>query len=162
VSAGLGLGPGVSDAIRAHGAETYPHECCGALLGRDGVVEVAYPLPNTTDEGPRRRFLVRPSDYRSAEAHASTAGLDLLGFYHSHPDHPARPSQYDLDHAWPVFSYVIISVTDGQPGDITSWRLAADRSAFEPELLTPDSRLPTADSALPTPDSRLPTPDSRP
>jgi proteasome lid subunit RPN8/RPN11 len=125
----------VLDAIQAHGRDAYPHECCGALLGRDGVVQEAWPLPNTTEEGPRRRFLVRPQDYRSAEARASEQGLELIGFYHSHPDHPARPSQYDLDHAWPVFSYVIISVAEGRPGDITSWRLADDRSAFAEELL---------------------------
>ena len=98
----------VDAAIRAHGRDTFPHECCGALLGKDGVVREAYALPNTTAEGPRRRFLVRPDDYRVAETRACEAGLDLLGFYHSHPDHPARPSQYDLDHAWPSFSYVIV------------------------------------------------------
>jgi proteasome lid subunit RPN8/RPN11 len=136
VSPALTLGPGVVDAIRAHGRETYPHECCGALLGRNGLVSEAWPLPNTTEEGPRRRFLVRAVDYRTAEARAGAQGVELLGFYHSHPDHPARPSQYDLDHAWPVFSYVIISVTDGHPGDVTSWRLADDRSAFEAEALT--------------------------
>ena len=129
------LGPGVLEAIREHGAEAYPHECCGALLGRDSTIVEAWALPNTTEEGPRRRFLIRPADYRSAEQRANATGLDLLGFYHSHPDHPARPSQYDLDHAWPVFVYVILSVMSGQPGDITSWRLAADRSAFEPESL---------------------------
>jgi proteasome lid subunit RPN8/RPN11 len=136
VSAALTLGPGVLAAIRDHGTDTYPHECCGALLGRDGTAAEAWPLPNTTEEGPRRRFLVRPADYRAAEARASQRGLDLLGFYHSHPDHPARPSEYDLAHAWPVFSYVILSVSDGRPGDITSWRLAGDRSVFEPEALT--------------------------
>ena len=88
------LGTGVDEAIRAHGQETYPHECCGAMLGRDGVVLETCPLPNTTEEGPRRRFLVRPHDYRAAERRAADQGLDLLGFYHSHPDHPARPSQY--------------------------------------------------------------------
>jgi proteasome lid subunit RPN8/RPN11 len=127
---------GVLDAIRAHGRTTYPHECCGALLGRGGEVVEAWPLPNTTDEGPRRRFLVRPVDYRAAEQRGAELGLDLLGFYHSHPDHPARPSQYDLDHAWPVFSYVIVSVTNGLPGDVTSWRLSDDRAMFEPEALT--------------------------
>ena len=80
------------------------------MLGQDGVVWQACPLPNTTEEGPRRRFLVRPQDYRAAERRATEQGLELIGFYHSHPDHPARPSQYDLDHAWPVFSYVIVSV----------------------------------------------------
>lgn len=124
------------EAIRAHGRETYPHECCGALLGRDGTVLRAFGLANTTEEGPRRRFLVRPDDYRLAEREATQAGLDLLGFYHSHPDHPSRPSQYDLDHAWPFFSYVIISVREGEPGDIQSWRLRDDRSAFDEEPLS--------------------------
>src|SRR4029079_6363491 len=81
----------VDAGIRAHGRDTFPHECCGAMLGSDGVVSEAYALPNTTEEGPRRRFLVRPNDYRLAEARASEAGLELLGFYHSHPDHPAKP-----------------------------------------------------------------------
>lgn len=127
------LTPAVDAAIRAHGRETFPHECCGAMLGRDGVVSEAHPLPNTTEEGPRRRFLVRPDDYRGAEKRARDTGLDLLGFYHSHPDHPARPSHYDLDHAWPSFSYVIVSVMSGEDKLLTSWRLTADRSAFDEE-----------------------------
>ncbi len=125
----------VDAAIRAHGRETFPNECCGAMLGKDGVVCEAYALPNTTEEGPRRRFLVRPDDYRVAEQRAREAGLELLGFYHSHPDHPAQPSQYDLDHAWPSFSYVIVSVMAGQDQLLTSWQLQADRSAFDEETL---------------------------
>ena len=120
-------------AIRDHGAETYPNECCGALIGRHGVASESFPLPNMTDEGPRRRFLVRPDDYRAAEARAAETGRELLGFYHSHPDHPAQPSQYDLDHAWPFFSYVIVSVRDGQPRELRSWRLREDRSQFDEE-----------------------------
>ena len=130
------LGAGVDEAIRDHGRQTYPHECCGAMLGRAGVVVEACPLPNTTEEGPRRRFLVRPQDYRAAERRATELGLELLGFYHSHPDHPARPSQYDLDHAWPVFSYVIVSVREGLAAELTSWRLREDRAAFDEELVT--------------------------
>ena len=133
---GLRLGREADDAIRAHGIETYPHECCGGLLGRDGLVIEAFSLPNTTEEGPRRRFLVRPQDYRAVEARATELGLELLGFYHTHPDHPSRPSQYDLDHAWPSFSYVILSVHAGVPQDMTSWRLQEDRSAFTEEPLT--------------------------
>jgi proteasome lid subunit RPN8/RPN11 len=132
----LALDGGIADAIRQHGAETYPNECCGALIGRDGQVTGTFALPNTTEEGPRRRFLVRPDDYRQAEQQAREAGADLLGFYHSHPDHPARPSQYDLDHAWPFFSYIIVSVRAGAPEDMTSWRLREDRSAFDQEDLT--------------------------
>jgi proteasome lid subunit RPN8/RPN11 len=122
---------GAGQAIRAHGQETYPHECCGALVGRENHVTAVVALPNTTEEGPRRRFLVRPSDYREAERQASELGAELLGFYHSHPDHPARPSQYDLDHAWPTFAYIIVAVDTGSSGDMTVWYLKDDRSSFE-------------------------------
>ena len=141
----LMLGAGVDEAIRDHGRQTYPHECCGAMLGRAGVVVEACPLPNTTEEGPRRRFLVRPQDYRAAERRATELGLELLGFYHSHPDHPARPSQYDLDHAWPVFSYVIVSVREGLAAELTSWRLREDRAAFDEELVTVEPAAITTD-----------------
>ena len=140
-SRALTVTAGVDAAIRAHGQDTYPHECCGALVGRGDRVEAIVALPNTTEEGPRRRFLVRPSDYREAERQASGLGGELLGFYHSHPDHPARPSQYDLDHAWPTFAYIIVAVSgDGLPrrsadgakaGDMTVWFLKDDRSIFE-------------------------------
>ena len=132
----LTLRPGIAGAIRSHGSETYPDECCGALIGDDGVVTGTYALPNTTEEGPSGRFSVRPQDYRDAERRAAEGGANLLGFYHSHPDHPARPSQYDLDYAWPFFSYIIVSVRGGIPEDMTSWRLKEDRSAFDQEDLT--------------------------
>ena len=121
----------VDAAIRIHGQETYPHECCGALVGRDGAVTAIVALPNTTDEGPRRRFMVRPSDYQLAERRAAELGGELLGFYHSHPDHPARPSQYDLDHAWPTFAYIIVAVAQGQSAAMTVWYLKEDRSVFD-------------------------------
>jgi proteasome lid subunit RPN8/RPN11 len=142
----LTISPDVDRAIRRHGEETFPYECCGALIGRtveanaaeggrDGerrlLVDTVVPLPNTTEEGPRRRFLVRPSDYRHADRRATELGAELLGFYHSHPDHPARPSQYDLDHAWPTFAYVIVSVMSGAAADMTVWFLKDDRSTFE-------------------------------
>jgi len=127
----LTLGARVDEAIRRHGEETYPHECCGALVGRGDGVTDAVALPNTTEEGPRRRFLVRPSDYRLAEQRATELGGELLGFYHSHPDHPAKPSQYDLDHAWPTFAYVIVAVAAGASQAMTVWFLKDDRSIFE-------------------------------
>jgi len=127
----LTISPAVDAAIRHHGQETYPHECCGALVGRDGAVNAVVALPNTTDEGPRRRFMVRPSDYQLAERRATELGGELLGFYHSHPDHPARPSQYDLDHAWPTFAYIIVAVAEGVAKDMTVWYLQEDRSRFE-------------------------------
>ena len=133
--------------IRRHGEATYPHECCGALVGSDGHVAAVVPLPNTTEEGPRRRFLVRPSDYRLAEARASELGGELLGFYHSHPDHPARPSQYDLDHAWPTFAYVIVAVASGASADISVWWLTDDRSNFEKGTLHHGDENPDPNSA---------------
>jgi S-sulfo-L-cysteine synthase (O-acetyl-L-serine-dependent) len=123
-------------AIRRHAARIYPDECCGALLGPNpGEVAEAYALDNTFPDVQRRRFLVGPDEYRRAEARATETGLTLLGFYHSHPDHPAEPSQFDLDHAWPNMSYVIISVRQGQPKEARSWRLKADRSAFAEEFI---------------------------
>jgi proteasome lid subunit RPN8/RPN11 len=128
----------VARAIRRHGEETFPHECCGALVGSNETVTQVVALPNTTEEGPRRRFLVRPSDYRLAEQRASELGGELLGFYHSHPDHPARPSQYDLDHAWPTFAYIIVSVMAGRSAQMTVWYLQADRSTFDEGTLHGD------------------------
>jgi len=136
----LQLPPEALQVIREHAASAYPDECCGALIGASGshgttrVVE-AFPLPNATDEGARRRFLVRPSDYRAAETQARNTGAELVGFYHSHPDHPARPSEYDLAHAWPNLSYVIVAVAEGQSADVRSWRLRDDRSSFLEESL---------------------------
>jgi len=143
----LTIATSVEQAIRRHGEETYPHECCGALVGGGGHVRTAVSLPNTTEEGPRRRFLVRPSDYRLAEQRATELGDELLGFYHSHPDHPARPSQYDLDHAWPTFAYVIVAVAGGRAGDMTVWFLKDDRSSFEEGDLHYGDQNPDSDAA---------------
>ena len=144
----LTIAASVDQAIRRHGEETFPHECCGALVGRDDRVTGVVALPNTTEEGPRRRFLVRPSDYREAERRASELGGELLGFYHSHPDHPARPSQYDLDHAWPTFAYIIVSVMAAAAGDMTVWYLKDDRSSFEEGSLHGENPHPDTAQAL--------------
>jgi proteasome lid subunit RPN8/RPN11 len=117
--------------IERHAAEAYPHECCGALLGTGDLITEAVPLSNTTAEQATRRFLVGPTEYRRAEARARALGLQLAGFYHSHPDHPARPSQHDLEHAWPNLMYVIVSVSAGSPADMTCWRLRDDRAEFQ-------------------------------
>ena len=117
--------------IRRHGTETYPNECCGALIASGTSIVEAFPLPNTTAEGPRRRFLIGPDDYRLAEARARERGGTLAGFYHSHPDHPARPSETDLAQAWPNLTYIIVAVREGRPEDLRSWRLRDDRSGFE-------------------------------
>jgi proteasome lid subunit RPN8/RPN11 len=123
--------------IHAHGVETYPHECCGALLGRDGggareVIDLMA-LANRRDDSPRNRFEVTADDVRLAEKIAREKRLELIGWYHSHPDSPARPSEYDRDHAWPWYSYIIVSVQQGVARDTTSWRLHDDRAGYDPE-----------------------------
>lgn len=138
-AAALRISGHLAEKIRAHGAETYPHECCGALLGRDSNVTTPreilglFPLVNRRDDSPRNRFSVTAQDVLSAEKAAREQGLEVVGWYHSHPDHPARPSEYDRDHAWPWYSYIIVSVQNGAPQDMTSWRLNDDRAEFSPE-----------------------------
>ena len=146
----LKLSPVIAERIRQHGAETYPHECCGALLGHDSdaaarasseqdqslpprEIQELYPLVNRRDDSPRNRFSVTSEDVLAAEKAARVLGIDVVGWYHSHPDHPAEPSQYDRDHAWPWYSYIIVSVVNGEPQRMTSWRLTDDRAAFTAE-----------------------------
>ena len=135
----LKIGNQLLQRVEAHGVETYPHECCGALLGRDGdlgreVVDLL-PLANRRNDSPRNRFEVTPDDVRLAEQTAREKHLELIGWYHSHPDAPARPSEFDREHAWPWYSYIIVSVQAGEPRDTTSWRLRDDRGAYDPERI---------------------------
>lgn len=127
----------ISQGIRGWGARDYPNETCGAMLGVDSAdsreVRALFPLTNRRDDSPRNRFSITADDFRAAERAAKQQGLELLGWYHSHPDHPARPSEFDREHAWPWYSYVIVSVAQGEPRDMTSWQLADDRSHFLPE-----------------------------
>ena len=127
----------VLDEIRRHGEETFPYECCGFLLGtQNGESKTLLELrsaENEKEENLERRFLITPQKYMQAERYALSQGLDVLGFYHSHPDHPARPSQFDLDHAWPNQSYIIVSIMNGKSDALTSWVLKEDRSAFDEE-----------------------------
>jgi proteasome lid subunit RPN8/RPN11 len=125
------IAAGAVDVIRLHASTSFPYECCGALIAVDGVVVEAFPLQNTTSGGAKRRFQIGPNGYRVADARACERGGVLAGFYHSHPNAPARPSAYDLEHAWPNLTYVIVSVDNGVPGDITVWRLRDDRSGFD-------------------------------
>jgi len=131
-------------ALRLHGEETYPHECCGALLGRDAensreVLDLL-PLENRRNDSPRNRFEVTPEDVRLAEITARAKQLDLIGWYHSHPDAPARPSEFDREHAWPWYSYIIVSIQAREPRDTRSWRLRDDRSAYDPEAIETAAR----------------------
>jgi len=129
----------VAAKIRAHGAETYPEECCGALFGRDAAqgrpreILGSLTLQNQRKDSPRNRFEVSPQDVMQADKAAAERGLDVIGWYHSHSDHPARPSEYDRENAWPWYSYIIVSVQNGVAKEMTSWRLKEDREGFEEE-----------------------------
>ncbi len=124
--------------IREHGVRDYPYECCGLLLGHyeadAKVVRETYPISNAREESAKRnRFLIQPEDLMRGEKYARSKELEVVGFYHSHPDSPARPSQYDLEHAWPTYSYIIVSTSEGHSGDLYSWEQEPDRSKFNPE-----------------------------
>ncbi len=119
--------------MQEHALKTYPYECCGALLGLDGEVKEALPLQNVEEENPRRRFQIDPKDFMYIENRARELRLQLLGIYHSHPDHPARPSDFDLSMAWEGLSYVILSVSEGKVEDVRSFRLKKGGGGFVEE-----------------------------
>ena len=126
------------DEIREHGVRDYPYECCGLLLGRytaEGkVVTETYPISNAREESAKRnRFLITPEELMRGERHAASRDLEVVGFYHSHPDSPAVPSNYDLEHAWPTYSYIIVSTRADQATDLFSWEQQEDRSRFNQE-----------------------------
>ncbi len=128
-------------AIRAAGAAAYPNECCGILFGReensDHTVAALKSIENARESGEQyHRFLITAEEMMQAESDARKRGLDIVGFYHSHPDHPAVPSVYDRDHALPFYSYVILRVAEGRPELMTSWRLRLSREAFDSEEIT--------------------------
>jgi proteasome lid subunit RPN8/RPN11 len=136
---GLHLRAEHTEQIHAHLCRAYPEEGCGVLLGREAggtrVIERVLPFENRREDERHHRFLIAPEQFLVAEREGREAGLDVVGFFHSHPDHPALPSGFDLEHAWPYYSYLIVSVEQGRAGDSRSWRLAADRSRFEPEKI---------------------------
>ncbi len=121
--------------IKSHGEETYPEECCGVLLGKfeneQKVVFEILKIENSTESERKRRFLITAQDYLKAEKYAREKGFEIIGFYHSHPDHPAKPSDYDREHALPFLSYIIVSVENGIAKDVNSWVLKEDRSGFD-------------------------------
>lgn len=141
------------EAIRQHGKADYPNECCGILLGHaDGArkeireviplknlrldparAQEVLPLESPGRESERNRFLIDPLEQLHVERGARERSLEVLGYYHSHPDAPARPSVYDREHAWPWYSYIIVSVEKGEPREMTSWVLSDDRLRFDPE-----------------------------
>lgn len=124
-------------AINRHAEAVYPDECCGVMLGkqRDGqrVIVELIEIENEWDaEERRRRFLITPQQMLRVEREARARDLDVLGFYHSHPDAPARPSEFDREHAWPFYSYLIAGVANGTAVELTGWQLHDDRGGYAP------------------------------
>ena len=139
----LQLAPELLRAIEAHGEQAYPEEGAGFLLGDPGEVRRVlsiHPLPNAREGSARHnRYLITPHDYLKAEAAAEQQKLTLLGVFHSHPDHPNLPSEYDREWAQPFFSYVITSVQNGKASASRSWRLMEDRTSFFEEPIQIES-----------------------
>ena len=128
------------EKIRKHGEADYPNECRGFLLGKTDrdtkTVIKSKPVVNSREQENRyNRYYIPPEEYMRIERLARDEDLEVIGFYHSHPDAEARPSQYDLDHSWPFYSYIIVSVQKQKAKKMNSWRLKEDRSAFAQEEL---------------------------
>jgi proteasome lid subunit RPN8/RPN11 len=124
------------DEIRRQAERAYPAECCGILAGTAGDVKEVmrlFPATNRRTDDPHR-YLIAPDDLRRIEADLRPLRQDVLGCYHSHPDHPAIPSAFDVEQAWPWYSYLIVRVDGGQAAELASWVLDDDRSTmhFEP------------------------------
>ena len=125
--------------IAYHGEKVYPEECCGAIIGteQDDIrrILVVEELHNNQEANREMRFLITDDQYREVEKLAARNHLQVLGFYHSHPDHPAEPSRFDLGQALPWFTYMIQSVLGRRAGILTAWRLSEDRARFDQQTL---------------------------
>jgi proteasome lid subunit RPN8/RPN11 len=133
----LRLSNAVFEEIRSEGEQAYPGECCGILAGRTGSVKEVLrlvPALNRRTDNPHR-YLISPDDLRLIEARLRSSEQEVLGFYHSHPDHPATPSAFDTEQAWPWYSYIIVGVDRGRAAELASWVLADDRSVMHPESI---------------------------
>jgi proteasome lid subunit RPN8/RPN11 len=128
--------------IRQEGERAYPNECCGFLLGPSATAgekqaDMVRAVENAWEAGERyHRFVITPEDFMRAEREARQQEREIVGIYHSHPDHPARPSDYDKEHALPFYSYLILAVQAGTAGELTSWELHSDRNQFMEEDIT--------------------------
>ena len=134
----LRLPGALADEIRHHGEAAYPAECCGAMVGRvEGAAKEVLrlsPAVNRRTDDPHR-YLIAPDDLRRLEREVRAAGQEIVGYYHSHPDHPARPSAFDAEHAWPWYSYLIVRIDRGRGADMASWVLDDERPIMYPESL---------------------------
>jgi proteasome lid subunit RPN8/RPN11 len=128
------------EAIQAHGAHGYPNEICGFMLGPkgDGDVTEVRPARNIIVERARDRYEIDPRDHIRTQREADAAGLDIVGYYHSHPDHPAQASRFDTERAWAGYVYLIVSVQDGQPVAANAFVADQDGGPFRPEPLVVD------------------------
>lgn len=131
----LRLSNSLLELIKAHAVDAYPHECAGLITGNYTKRAAAklFPVKNVHTETTQTRYSIDPRDYLEIEKQAHTAAQEIIGIYHSHPDVPAQPSQYDCDHAWPFYSYVIVSVMHGRVDHVRGWVLRDDRSGFDEE-----------------------------
>ena len=131
--------------IEEEGSKAYPNECCGIMFGRDvggkRLVDRLMPVPNDFETGEQyHRFSISPKLLMQAEQNASENGDLVLGFYHSHPDHPARPSEYDRQYGWPFYSYIIVAIEKRVPAELTSWVLNETTEQFEQQLVQKESK----------------------
>lgn len=134
----LYLRSNVVQSIITHASETFPEECCGFLVGgkgSDSVVTESRRAKNSATESRENRYVIDPLEIMKCEKESASGGFRVLGYYHSHPDHPSVPSEFDRQNAWPGYSYLIISVVSGKNAGMRSWRLADDRSRFVMEEL---------------------------
>jgi proteasome lid subunit RPN8/RPN11 len=131
------IGKSIVDSIYSHASSSFPEECCGLLLGafEEGVsvkkVYSSMQMDNVFEEKERyHRYTIDPKKFLTAEIEAQKRGEEVVGIYHSHPNAPARPSQYDQNHAWPTLSYIVVEVREAKPLNVASWILKGDRSEF--------------------------------
>ena len=122
--------------IEEHARDAFPEECCGFLLGHGGErkrIAEALRAKNVATEDRARRYVIDPLELLHADDEARTRGLDLVGVYHSHPNHSAVPSEFDRSRASPWYSYVILSIVDREPQELAAWRFDESTKRFEPE-----------------------------
>ncbi|MBI5827862.1 MAG: M67 family metallopeptidase [Deltaproteobacteria bacterium] len=129
---------GVYEEIINHARESYPEECCGVLIGatyKDKRVFEVQRAKNTNTERARDRYIIDPRELNFIDKVARTQGLDVIGFYHSHPDHPDKPSQTDRELGQPGYSYIIASVKKGKDVSLRSWIFEEADEPFKEEKI---------------------------
>lgn len=148
------ISPRHLQAIGHHASVSYPEECCGVLIGHAGtgtsptIVERILSVGNEREDSRHNRYVIRPETILAAQKEARALGLDIVGYYHSHPDHPARPSEFDREHAWPGLSYLIVAVERGRVVEARSWRLTDDRESFDEEAIDQVAGRPSVHAGL--------------